>query len=54
MLLNGYDSLAKLVATGMKLDQPFTLKSVQNLQNLPLKVNLLVDIANALATQQSV
>lgn len=53
MALNGYDSLAKLVGIGMKIDPAFTLKHVQNLRDLPLKVNLLVDIADALATQQA-
>jgi hypothetical protein len=53
MVLDGYDSLAKLVGIGMKLDPAFTLKHVQNLRDLPLKVNLLVDVADALATQQS-
>lgn len=52
MLLNGYDSLAKLVQIGMKLDPTSTLKYVRNLRNMPLQVNLLVDIADALATQQ--
>lgn len=52
MALDGYNSLAKLVKIGMKLDPTYTLKHVQNLRNLPLKVNLLVDIADALATQQ--
>lgn len=53
MSLDGYRSLATLVKVGMKLDPAFTLQHVQNLRNLPLKVNLLVDIADALATQQA-
>lgn len=53
MLLNGYDSLAKLTGIGMKLDPVFTIGSVQALRDLPLKVNLLVDIADALAAKPS-
>ena len=52
MLLGGYDSLAKLTGIGMNLDPNFTLARVQSLRDFPLKVNLLVDIAESLGVNK--
>jgi len=50
MLLRGYADLAQLVAIGMRLDSAPILRAVRNLANGAVKVNLMVDIADALAS----